>query len=210
MIGAKVAYGMLSQGVSCVVKHFALSQPGLNARDYNTWLTEQNLRENYVKPFEICVKESQINFMMTSFANVGGVRCAYSNALNTQLLRDEWGFHGSLLTDAMVASPSRTSASLIRAGNDIRFGYDAINRNDLSDDNVVDMYLARKSTKNILFAICNSYYRAKTYNPNYTITDLKIIPGTNWWLPTMIVLEVLALAACGYFLFIAFRRKKKK
>lgn len=211
-LGAKVTYGMITQGAICSVKHFVCSQPGMNPNNYNTWLTEQNLRENYLKPFEMCVKEAGANHIMTSFNNIGGVRCAYSYALNNGVLRGEWGFKGSLITDYNVSngSANRTAAYLVRAGNDQRFNANELSRSELNPDNVVDMYLARRSFKNSLYSFCNSYYRAKTYDPSYTVTDLKIIPGVNWWVPSLIVLEVLALAGCGYFLFIAFRRKKKK
>lgn len=210
IMGSKAAYGLLTQGIQCSVKHFVCSTPGMNPRDYNTWLTEQNLRENYLRPFERCVKDAEANFIMTSFNNIGGVRCAYSYQLNNGVLRSEWGFKGSIITDYDVNSPSRTTASLIRSGNDLRFQSSVANRAELSENNAVDVYLARQSVKNSLYSFCNSYYRAKTYNPNYTVADITIIPGFPWWIPVLVVFEVLALAGMGLYIFRSFVPRKRK
>ncbi len=155
LMGERVVYGMITHGIQPSVKHFVCSQPGLNPRDYNTWLTEQNLRENYLKPFEYCVKDAETNFPMTSFNNIGAVRCAYSYQLLNGVLREEWGFLGSIITDYDVNSPSRTTAHLIRSGNDLRFQGSSVNVRELDEDNAVDVYLARQSVKRDLYSYCH-------------------------------------------------------
>ena len=83
----------------CYMKHFVCCEYGKNPGDTNTWLTEQSLRENAMRVFEIAVKEGGGNAIMTAFNNVGPVWAGANYATCTQILRDEWGFKGTLLTD---------------------------------------------------------------------------------------------------------------
>lgn len=212
-MGAKVVYGMLTHGITGSVKHFVVSQPGKNPRDYNTWLTEQNLRENYLRPFEIAVKEGKANHIMTSFANVGGVRCAYSYQLNNGVLREEWGFKGSVITDWDVSSTSRTTASLIRSGNDLRFRGATYCLDEVSEDNDVDVYLLRVAAKNWLYSYCNMYYMTKTYDPNYTATYMTIEQPFVWWILVLVILDVVLIGGSlflGITCFVSLKRKKPK
>ena len=208
-LGAKEVYGMITHGVQPSVKHFVISTPGFNPRYYNSWITEQNLRENYLKAFEWTVKEGKTNFLMTSFNNIGGVMCATSYALNTEILRNEWGFKGSVITDYNVTTTDgKTTANLIRAGNDLRFQGSIANRSELDETNAVDMALAVRSVKNSLYSFCNTYYRTKTYDPNYSMTSYKVVLGFNWWIPSLVALNVLIFAAVGIMIFFNFLSKK--
>ncbi len=201
-LGAREVYGMITHGIQPSVNHFVISTPGLNPRHYNSWITEQNLRENYLKAFEWTVKEGNTNFVMTSFNNIGGVMCATSYALNTEILRNEWGFKGSVITDYDVRTlDGKTTANLIRAGNDLRFQGSVANRSELDETNAVDMALAVRSVKNSLYSFCNTYYRTKNYDPNFTTTSFTVIPTFNWWIPSLVMINVII--DCG-FLFLVF------
>ena len=201
-LGAREVYGMITHGIQPSVKHYVISTPGMNPRHYNSWITEQNLRENYLKAFEWTVKEGNTNFVMTSFNNIGGVMCATSYALNTEILRNEWGFKGSVITDYDVRTlDGKTTANLIRAGNDLRFQGSVANRSELDETNAVDMALAVRSVKNSLYSFCNTYYRTKTYNPDFTTTSFTVIPTFNWWIPSLVMINVII--DCG-FLFLVF------
>ena len=201
-LGAREVYGMITHGIQPSVKHYVISTPGMNPRHYNSWITEQNLRENYLKAFEWTVKEGNTNFVMTSFNNIGGVMCATSYALNTEILRNEWGFKGSIITDYDVkTSDGKTTANLIRAGNDLRFQGSVANRSELDETNAVDMALAVCSVKNSLYSFCNTYYRTKNYDPNFTTTSFTVIPTFNWWIPSLVIINVII--DCG-FLFLVF------
>ncbi len=209
IMGAKMATGAITHGAQVSIKHLVCSQPGMNPRDYNTWLTEQNLRENYLKPFEIAIKESKSNFVMTAFNNIGGVRCAYSYQLNNGVLREEWGFVGSIVTDYNVNSKSRTTASLIRSGNDLRFLGNQETVSELDVNNDVDVYLAVQSVKRDLYSYCNTYYRTKTYNPNFEVSNAIITQPYVWWIPVLITFDVVIVCAIGLGLFFLFKPKKK-
>lgn len=209
IMGGNRATGAITHGAQVSIKHLVLSQPGRNPRDYNTWLTEQNLRENYLKPFEIAIKKSKANFVMTAFNNIGGVRCAYSYQLNNGILRDEWGFTGSIVTDYNVSSSSRTTASLIRSGNDLRFISNDVT-NELDYNNDVDVYLAVQSVKRDLYSFCNTYYRTKTYDPSFEDTTITSTQPFVWWIPTLIAVDVVFVLGRGVGLFFLFKPKRKK
>ncbi len=208
-LGAEETYGMTTHGIQVSIKHFVISTPGANPTDYNSWITEQNLRESYLRTFERTVKEAGANFLMTSFNNIGGVQCALSYSLNTEILRNEWGFKGTVVTDYNVHTENgKTSASLIRAGNDLRFSGNEPNRKELDENNAVDMALAVRAVKNTIYTFCNTYYRTKTYDPSFTKTSYTTIPVFNWWIPSLIALNVLIAAAVGIMVFFTFLSKK--
>jgi beta-glucosidase len=74
-LAAKVISGAKANGLHCYLKHLVVSEEGPNPGGVNTWLTEQNLRENYLKPFEIAVKEGGANAMMSAFNRLGASWC---------------------------------------------------------------------------------------------------------------------------------------
>ena len=114
-MAANMITGAKNNGLTCWLKHFALSEAGWNPNHVYTWLTEQNLRENYLKPFEIAVKDADANAVMSAFNRVGGVDCVNSYALLTKVLRDEWKFEGAVVTDYNMGELREH----IRSGNDL-------------------------------------------------------------------------------------------
>ena len=100
LLSGKFAAGVIKgagkKGVYCYVKHFAVNDQETD-REYNgilVWANEQSMREIYLYPFEIAVKEGGATGMMSSFNRLGMKWAGGSYALLTQVLRDEWGFHG--------------------------------------------------------------------------------------------------------------------
>lgn len=208
-MAAKFIYGARTHGAQTSLKHFVLSEPGQNPTDLNTWLTEQNLRENYLKAFEIAVKDGGANFVMSAFNNVGGVKCAYSYELLNGVLRQEWGFKGSVVTDYGVGTPK----NLIRSGNDLRLIPNVTERAGLKADNAADVYCGVTAVKNSLYTHCNVYYTTKTYNPE---TEFAIVHRTQpfvWWIPLLIGVDVLFVGLIGlsaYFVVVPRKKKVKK
>ncbi len=87
------------------IKHFALNEQEVNARSgVMVWANEQALRELYLRPFEIAVKESDPTGAMSSFINIGTEWAGANDELLNKLLRDEWGFDGIVTTDAQLGS----------------------------------------------------------------------------------------------------------
>jgi len=98
-LAASTIRGAKNEGLICFLKHFAVSEGGKNPTQVNTWLTEQALREIYLKPFELAVKGGKANAVMSAFNNIGDVYCGHNQALLQDVLRAEWGFRGQVITD---------------------------------------------------------------------------------------------------------------
>ena len=157
VMAANVVQGAKSKGVNTYVKHFAVNDQDTN-RDTNglvTWLNEQSLREIYLRPFEMAVKDGKTLAMMTSFNRIGTVWAGGCYELVTDILRHEWGFVGAVLTDYNTSSYMYAD-QMIRAGGDINLMQDK--RPSTSGDivNPSHQTAMRKATKNILYMLVNS------------------------------------------------------
>ena len=116
-LGAAMTRGCNSMGVYCYPKHFALNDQETNRSGVCVWSNEQAMRELYLKPFEICVKNSNITATMSSFNYIGNVWAGGNYELQTTLLRDEWGFDGLVTTDWWTFGEHYRET---KAGNDIK------------------------------------------------------------------------------------------
>lgn len=96
-MGAKAVEGARKYGVYSYIKHFALYEG--NAKMVSVWSNEQAIREIYLKPFEISVKQGGANAVMVSWSFLGDKWTGESSNLMNTVLRDEWGFRGMALTD---------------------------------------------------------------------------------------------------------------
>lgn len=156
-MAASVIKGANTKGVYTYVKHFAVNDQETN-RDTNgliTWANEQALREIYLKPFEFAVKEGGTHAMMSSFNRIGTVWAGGNYALLTDVLRNEWGFVGMVITDYNTNSYMYPD-QMIRAGGDLNLIQDK--QPSASGDVVTASHQSaiRRATKNILYTVVNS------------------------------------------------------
>lgn len=108
-------------------KHFAVNEQetfrrgnaGKNVDAVDSILTERSVRELYLKPFEMLVREAHIACIMTSFNKINGVFAGGSKDLCTHILREEWGFDGAVVTDWGDMDIVVDGADAVAAGNDI-------------------------------------------------------------------------------------------
>ena len=94
---ADAVRGAHSQGVYSTIKHFAMYDS--NGKMVCAWATEQSMREIFLKPFEIAVKEGGADAAMESWAFIGNKWVGEISALNNDILRGEWGFRGFIVSD---------------------------------------------------------------------------------------------------------------
>lgn len=126
VIAGAAVMGIQSEGVSACPKHFACNNQEFKRNTNDSRLSERALREIYLKGFEICVKASKPNCIMTSYNKINGVWGHYHYELCTSVLRKEWGYDGVVMTDWWMRrskSPEfpeiRDNAYRVRAGVDV-------------------------------------------------------------------------------------------
>ncbi len=115
------------KGCGTTIKHYAANNQETNRYASNSILSERTLREIYLRGFEICVKESAPEAVMTSYNLINGEHTCNSYDLLTSVLRDEWGYEGVVMTDWYVTSdmmrgqasihPFGSAAGCVKAGN---------------------------------------------------------------------------------------------
>lgn len=98
-IGAGAVGGAQSKGVRAYIKHFALNDQETDRMSLNTFASEQAIREIYLKPFELSVKEGGATGCMGGFNQIGTTGAHANYGLLTEVLRNEWGFKGAVVSD---------------------------------------------------------------------------------------------------------------
>lgn len=204
-LSAAMCFKLRENGIMPYVKHFALNDQeswrGERFTGLFTFANEQSMREVYLKPFELSVKEGKITAMMSSFNRIGYTWAGGSKALSTKLLRDEWGFRGIMVTDMHSrGNDFQNFEQGICAGNNTWlsfFGSDAVLACDTTDPTI----------QNAL--------RENTHGIVYAVMQCSVLPGEvspDWWyhvgLPIDIVCGVLLLGYIGYYVFKLIRAKR--
>lgn len=176
--------------VTPYLKHFAFNEQETNRNALlTTWLPEQAGRELYLKPFEYTVKANDGSSLalMSVFNYIGTEWGGSSSELLNNILRDEWGFQGMVLTDYFGNYGYMDADRAIRGGSDLMLGTagnDAILTDQSSPTSILAM---RQSTKNILYTLVNGGMY-EDYEPN-------AIP--NWKRTLFIVNIVFIIALVG-------------
>ncbi|MCD8086495.1 MAG: glycoside hydrolase family 3 C-terminal domain-containing protein [Clostridiales bacterium] len=200
-MAAAEVQGIQSQGVTTYYKHFAVNDQESN-RDSGgllTWVNEQAMREIYFKAFEIAVKEGGTRGIMSSFNRIGAVCAAENSALLNTVLREEWGFEGTVVTDCILQLSYVNIDRAILAGNDLMLSLANIQSptEALTGTNAGQQAL-RTATHNILYTAANSVGEEISYTP------------VAYWLYITVGVVDVALAALCVLYFIRRHGKMKR
>lgn len=161
-MAASVIKSVQEKGVYANVKHFALNdqETHRSANGQNSWCNEQAIRELYLKPFEMAVKEGQSKGLMTSFNRIGTKWTGGDYNLVTVVLRNEWGFEGAVICDYHTSS-YMNNRQMIYAGGDANLTFNSF-WVGADEDEPGDVWVLRNASHNLLYAIVNS--NAVRYN----------------------------------------------
>ena len=145
-------------GVFAYLKHFALNDQETNRWEMlTTWSTEQAIREIYLKPFEICVKDGGATAIMSAYNYVGSQWAGACAPLLINVLRNEWGFQGMVLTDYFADFGYMDATRAIYNGGDSCLINRDVNTNYVTDlENPATVQQMRRAMHNILYTSINS------------------------------------------------------
>ncbi|MET4226666.1 glycoside hydrolase family 3 C-terminal domain-containing protein [Oerskovia enterophila] len=174
-MATSVANGAASKGMYTTLKHFALNEQETNRVNNGiaTWATEQTIREIYLKPFEMAVKNISMDVqyvsdaegtisettigaggVMSSFNRIGATWAGGSEALMTDVLRTEWGFEGFAISDFNLY-PYMSPNQGISAGTDLTLTFQP-SKSFVDTTSAKAVSDIREATHNILFTVANS------------------------------------------------------
>lgn len=201
-IAASAVIGAEKEGVYAYIKHFALNDQETNRNNQLcTWFNEQSAREIYLKPFEICVKEGGAKAVMSAFNFYGTEPAGASPAVLNNILREEWGFRGFVLTDYYGVYGYQDADRMIRGGNDCMLvAYDTETNHVTDTKSATSVLAMRQASKNILYTVVNS----RAYDAENLQTGLMV------WQIMAIVIDVILAAGIIALEIVALKRFKKR
>ena len=153
-MGAAMVRGCNEKNVYTYIKHFALNDQETNVIGGANWCNEQAMRELYLKPFELSVKEGKSKAIMTTWSRVGATWAGASKPLLQNVLRDEWGFEGFVITDNAMMGDFQNADQGIAAGNDMMLS--STQKEITIDETAEGRQMMRKACHNILYVVANS------------------------------------------------------
>jgi beta-glucosidase len=186
--------GAKSKGVYSFMKHFALNdQETKRTEMLCTWTNEQAMREIYLKPFEMSVKEGGAQAVMSSFNYIGNTYAGADSALLQTVLRGEWGFRGFVLTDYFGGYGYQNADQEVRAGNDSMLATTKIT-NHITDKSATSVKAMRQAAHNILYTAANSWQYANG-EPKVATPIWKTAMYVAWGVVAVLVigLEIVAI-----------------
>ena len=182
MCGNTVA-GAKDTGIFCFVKHMICNdgEAGIYRDSVYIWMTEQTLREIYMKPFQMLVEDYGATAIMSSYNRIGAVWTGGSKAMLTDVLRGEWGFQGAVITDYSDNHAYMNGDQMIRAGGDLWMdGFAGGSTLSYETESNSIHQALRRGSKNIIYMYLNArvsneeYAKAMGNNdllkPNITVT----------------------------------------
>ena len=201
-MGAKAVEGARNYGVYSYIKHFALYEG--NAKMVSVWSNEQAIREIYLKPFEISVKQGGANAVMVSWSFLGDKWTGESSNLMKTVLRDEWGFRGMALTDFFRNNGHgfmNADAALANGVDAMLSTFNGEENNVANPEHPTSVLQMRNACKNVMYTVVSSW----AYDGEHEETGME-----NWKKAGIGIDIVIALFMAGMEVLIIRGYKKRK
>ena len=201
-MGAKAVEGARKYGVYSYIKHFALYEG--NAKMVSVWSNEQAIREIYLKPFEISVKQGGANAVMVSWSFLGDKWTGESSNLMNTVLRDEWGFRGMALTDFFRNNGHgfmNADAALANGVDAMLSTFNGEENNVANPEHPTAVLQMRNACKNVMYTVVSSW----AYDGEHEETGME-----NWKKAGIGIDIVIALFMTGMEVLVIREYKKRK
>ena len=201
-MGAKAVEGARNYGVYSYIKHFALYEG--NAKMVSVWSNEQAIREIYLKPFEISVKQGGANAVMVSWSFLGDKWTGESSNLMNTVLRDEWGFRGMALTDFFRNNGHgfmNADAALANGVDAMLSTFNGEENNVANLEHPTSVLQMRNACKNVMYTVVSSW----AYDGEHEETGME-----NWKKAGIGIDIVIALFMAGMEVLVIRGYKKRK
>lgn len=159
MMGAAEVEGIQSRGVLPTVKHFVANEQETHRSIGGdlSWLSEQALREIYLKPFEYTVKLGETRGIMTSFNRIGTRWTGGDYRLLTEILRNEWGFNGLVICDFNTIPQYMIPRMMFYAGGSLDLAtQQSAMWTDCDTSDAGDAIVLMRAVKDVMYALVNS------------------------------------------------------
>ena len=201
-MGAKAVEGARKYGVYSYIKHFAMYEG--NAKMVSVWSNEQAIREIYLKPFEISVKQGGANAVMVSWSFLGDKWTGECSNLMNTVLRDEWGFRGMALTDFFRNNGHgfmNADAALANGVDAMLSTFNGEENNVANLEHPTSVLQMRNACKNVMYTVVSSW----AYDGEHEETGME-----NWKKAGIGIDTVIALFMAGMEVLVIRGYKKRK
>lgn len=201
-MGAKAVEGARKYGVYSYIKHFAMYEG--NAKMVSVWSNEQAIREIYLKPFEISVKQGGANAVMVSWSFLGDKWTGECSNLMNTVLRDEWGFRGMALTDFFRNNGHgfmNADAALANGVDVMLSTFNGEENNVANPEHPTSVLQMRNACKNVMYTVVSSW----AYDGEHEETGME-----NWKKAGIGIDIVIALFMVGMEVLVIRGYKKRK
>lgn len=201
-MGAKAVEGARKYGVYSYIKHFAMYEG--NAKMVSVWSNEQAIREIYLKPFEISVKQGGANAVMVSWSFLGDKWTGECSNLMNTVLRDEWGFRGMALTDFFRNNGHgfmNADAALANGVDVMLSTFNGEENNVANPEHPTSVLQMRNACKNVMYTVVSSW----VYDGEHEETGME-----NWKKTGIGIDIVIALFMAGMEVLVIRGYKKRK
>lgn len=201
-MGAKAVEGARKYGVYSYIKHFALYEG--NAKMVSVWSNEQAIREIYLKPFEISVKQGGANAVMVSWSFLGDKWTGECSNLMNTVLREEWGFRGMALTDFFRNNGHgfmNADAALANGVDVMLSTFNGEENNVANPEHPTSVLQMRNACKNVMYTVVSSW----AYDGEHEETGME-----NWKKTGIGIDIVIALFMAGMEVLVIRGYKKRK